>query len=71
MADKISWIPLESNPDVSLVVHFERAYLIIICFELDKFTGDDNYFLFTGSQQGNTSFSPESLQREVTLREII
>lgn len=71
MADKISWIPLESNPDVSLVIHVERVYLTIICFILDIFTDNDNCFL-TGSQQGNiASFSPESLQREVTLRKLI
>lgn len=44
MADKISWIPLESNPDVSLVIHVERVYHIIICFELDIFTDNDNCF---------------------------
>lgn len=56
MADKISWIPLESNPDVSLVIHVERVYHIIVCFELDIFTDNDNCFFLTGSQQGNCVF---------------
>lgn len=68
MADKISWIPLESNPDVSLVIHVERVYLIIICFELDIFTDNDNCFFKQVLNKVIASFSPESLQREVTLR---